>query len=98
MNIVNKSLMATQVIKGANEIISQLGGATTDTLSRAKQKYVNDSYDKGYAIPSNDYVHGDWKKPGYAPPSTQGQYNANGNTQSAPSNVIRYDASGNRMP
>lgn len=77
-NIIDKALFTAQMAKNANEVIVPFEGHSIGTLTAAKQKYYNDSIAAGYAIPTEDYLSGSWKKEGYTPTGVQ-KYSATGN-------------------
>lgn len=60
-NILDKGLLFANMAKNANEVTSSLEGTSPGTLSRAKEKYYNDSLAAGKAIPTQDYLDGSWK-------------------------------------
>lgn len=68
-SILDKAILLSKTAKNANEIIPMLEGSSLGTLVQAKQKYYNDSIAQGAAIPTQDYVSGNYKKQGYVNPS-----------------------------
>ncbi len=72
-SILDKSLFNMQMAKNANEVIQPFGNMSAQTINQAKQKYYNESVNKGYAIPTDDFLSGaykasDYKQPAITPP------------------------------
>ena len=90
-NILDKALYTAQMAKNANEVVQPFEGHSSGTLNRVKQQYYNDSLQAGYAIPTQDYLSGAWKKEGYKPTGAQTYSVSGNNAQPSAPKVVNFN-------